>query len=415
MPSVSNSQDIEFPVPELAPCSRCGSITRVALATVVYEFGVNSDEAGIVCPRCFRDYRQCTGCGTYVHRGNTRNCMTTAGANVFLCNTCYGWSTISCQTCGTRYSPVLGQTHELFVFDQNGQFRLCQRCCNDYRFCTHCQRVVEHERMYTDEMCNACATERGLIVSVRNHSYKPISHFNNITPINTSLIPYIGLELEVVCPLSSSGRNTIRLDMARELHDAMPQNTIYFKEDGSLSAGGIEIVTHPMTLEFIEHHNIFATFERVLRNHKVLSGDTNCCGFHIHVSNTPFIESTWYKNTMADYLYRHYSEIVRISRRTNEQIDRWARIVNRGTNSYRPGSRYVALNIEPEWTYEFRFFRGSILAESLYSMTKFIYNFTTRCRNEKISPKSTFLSIPVDELWEGKPIQSAGDEIKLYV
>lgn len=95
------------------------------------------------------------------------------------------------------------------------------------------------------------------------------------------MIPrYFGVEPEI-----DDGGHSDR--NAKILLDAVNTDAeyIYIKTDSSLH-DGLEIVTHPMTLDFHLHH--FA-WDKLLRTASALgyrADDTETCGLHIHVNRS---------------------------------------------------------------------------------------------------------------------------------
>ena len=118
-------------------------------------------------------------------------------------------------------------------------------------------------------------------------------------------------------------------DNARRLlaiaNQGQPQ--LYCKHNGSLD-DGFELVTHPMSLSY---HRTEMPWEALLREAVrmgYLSHQSGTCGLHIHVSREAFGDT--YANqeaAIARVLYffeKHWEELLKFSRRTQRQLDRWA-------------------------------------------------------------------------------------------
>ena len=102
---------------------------------------------------------------------------------------------------------------------------------------------------------------------------------------------------------------------------------MYAKHDGSI-ADGFELVSHPMSLEYhlnmMNWRGVFATaLELGYRSHQ-----TSTCGLHIHVNRSAF-GSTYEEQEDAIgrvvyFVESHWNELLKFSRRTEENINRWA-------------------------------------------------------------------------------------------
>lgn len=109
----------------------------------------------------------------------------------------------------------------------------------------------------------------------------------------------------------------------REIHD----EKIYIKCDGSLD-DGMEIVTHPMTLDYHRNHMPWKEImgEAIslgYKNHK-----SGTCGLHVHVNRETFGETREAQDdAISRVLYfveHHWNELLRFSRRTESQMNQWA-------------------------------------------------------------------------------------------
>jgi hypothetical protein len=146
---------------------------------------------------------------------------------------------------------------------------------------------------------------------------------------------------------------------------------IYIKTDGSLD-DGMEIVTHPMTLKY---HMEKARWREIIAKALELgykSHQTSTCGLHCHVNRTSLGKTTEEQEvTIGKILFfveRFWDELLRFSRRTEYQINRWAaryglkeRPKDVLDNAKKSGlGRYTCVNITNYETIEFRIFRGTL-------------------------------------------------------
>jgi hypothetical protein len=173
---------------------------------------------------------------------------------------------------------------------------------------------------------------------------------------------------------------------------------IYIKEDGSLSRDGMEIVTHPATLDY--HINQFPWTDicQTALSYGYRSHDTDTCGLHIHASRSLFGDSILEQDlTIAKIILlvdRWYdTHILRFARRNLSKMRQWA---DKPNADIRPGdddidavdkskktadSRYKAVNLCNYSTVEFRFFRGTLNRASI----QWVDTMINYCRNTPLN------------------------------
>ena len=145
---------------------------------------------------------------------------------------------------------------------------------------------------------------------------------------------------------------------------------IYIKHDGSLD-DGLEIVTHPMTLSY---HMSEMPWQAVIAKARQLgytSHQSGTCGLHVHVNRSSLGDTYQQQDdTSARILFlveTFWHELLRFSRRTQSQLNRWAArygrkdepkdVLKSAEGSY---NRYTCVNLVPHSTIEFRLFRGTL-------------------------------------------------------
>lgn len=285
----------------------------------------------------------------------------------YYCRDCLEELTVICDHCGSR----------IFVEDDegNGRISLCNRCfSNFYTTCDRCGRLIRNEDAYYPDddddipYCHSCYEEHSLI---HHYSFKPDPVFYGDGD------RFFGVELEVDCGGESSSNAKKMLDIANESvwH-------IYCKHDGSLDEG-FEIVTHPMTLDY---HSNSMPWQSVLRKLKEMgyrSHQTSTAGLHVHV-NRDSLGCTYHEQeeTIARILYlveKFWEELVKFSRRTLAQLDRWAArygfkdspqdILKTAKGGY---GRYTSVNLSNEETVEFRIFRGTLKYDSILATLQLV-------------------------------------------
>ena len=101
------------------------------------------------------------------------------------------------------------------------------------------------------------------------------------------------------------------------------------------------------------------------------SHQSGTCGLHVHVNRSSLGDTYWKQDdTIARILFLAETfchELLRFSRRTQYQLDRWAArygrkeepqdVLRSAKGSY---NRYTCVNLTPSQTIEFRIFRGTL-------------------------------------------------------
>ena len=207
----------------------------------------------------------------------------------------------------------------------------------------------------------------------KRYSYKP-------TPIFYGRGErFLGVELEI----DRGGRDTDNAQEILDIANTADKKRLYIKTDSSLD-DGLELVTHPMTLDY--HLNEF-NWESILRtavNMGYRSHQTSTCGLHVHVNRDAFgSNQAEQEEIIAKILFfieKHWAEMFKFSRRSQYNMDRWAarygyektgkEILEKAKGSYT--SRYVAVNLKNYYTIEFRLFRGTLKYNTLIATLQMV-------------------------------------------
>jgi len=248
----------------------------------------------------------------------------------------------------------------------------CDRCedcgrnpcnCGEYYYCDDCDSYpCRCNDTQGGEYCDDCDsyscrcndTQSGAYV--RGYSYKPRPVFYGNGPL------YLGMELEIEtrakAPVLAVAGNAFG-DLA------------YYKEDGSLSDRGFEIVTHPMSHEYAMDSFPWQALPEMRRAGAFIR-DRYENGLHVHVSRAGFTDAAHTFKWMKLW-YRNERQMTALARRDS---DSWASFSNdvrkaqkhlvkhKGgywdrDQSYDYG-RYNAINTCPTDTFEVRVFASSL-------------------------------------------------------
>ena len=278
----------------------------------------------------------------------------------WLCESCADELTVVCDACGERiYS-------EDAVEDSN--YTLCESCFDeDYVRCADCDRILRRDRAYWDgddnAYCASCWDEHCDII--HEYSYTPDLVFHG------KGLRHFGVELEI----DDCGTDRYNAEKLLNIANADTEN-LYIKTDGSLD-DGLELVTHPMTLEYHLNEMPWATVLRKAQEFDYLSHAAGTCGLHVHISRLAFgCTYEQQEAAIARLLYfveKFWAELLRFSRRTQGQMNRWAarygiRLTPTEQISHAKNScagRYTAVNLTNSDTVEIRMFRGTLKLNTL--------------------------------------------------
>ncbi len=303
----------------------------------------------------------CSHCGSFIDTDDYEEFN-----EEILCSDCIDNFTSICDCCGER----------IWSEDTYGDeyTTLCYHCYNNhYTRCEECDSIIHNDDAYEYDdgyFCCECYQNIRRNTSIHEYGYKPEPIFYGDSN------HYFGVELEI----DGAGKDD---DYAQELLDIanIHGEHIYIKTDGSLD-DGIEIVTHPMSLEYhkdfcwedIMHHSVRLGY----RSHQ-----TSTCGLHVHVNRDSLGENRDKQDEVISrilyFVEHHWNEILKFSRRSEYAMNRWAArygyenspkaIMDKAKKNY---GRYVAVNLCNYHTIEFRLFRGTLKYNTLIATLELV-------------------------------------------
>jgi hypothetical protein len=292
-------------------CMRCDQPLGDAL-TEVHPYSSAVWSAEFICSDCLPLFTQCYMCDRWdyndevirpVDQTRRNYCRVCATRNLICCNDCGVWARFSDQP--------------------------------DY--CNDCAPAslwhYDEENDYDDD-------GDGLIHS---YSYTPYPlTFYGDGPA------YLGMELEISTYDSE--------EIARAIHSKLGDQ-VYCKYDGSVS--GIEMVTHPMSHEYLQKEIDWSFLDDLERR----GCDAEDNGIHVHISRAAF-DSPAHVYRWMRLIYRNRRAVQRIARRSGDQ---WASFSSHDRAQFKEfakgdhnGERYSAINVQNNNTFEVRIFRGSL-------------------------------------------------------
>ena len=226
--------------------------------------------------------------------------------------------------------------------------------------CRSARMWTKTEPTPTDDTVNGMQ-----FIEVHDYSYKPTPRFS---PNGGRL--YFGVELEVEW---GDNRNLLFGIVRR-----FGEDRLYLKYDSSVE-NGVEIVFQPFQISAYKQGAYREMLDNVfdLRHNGYLSYDArSSCGMHVHVPKSVLTTADLYKTYR--FFYKNRGFIQRISGRTYDQMDNWARIPNNIYSALmwakydHDDDRHVCLNKYPSDTYEFRIFRGTLHPIGFFKNLEFV-------------------------------------------
>ena len=214
-------------------------------------------------------------------------------------------------------------------------------------------------------------------LTINGRGYERLSyHSYNYPSVPDDNTPRFGLEIEV--DRSNSSRTNITGNFQDKFLDL-----IHVEKDGSLSSGGMEIITNPMTeAEYLLFRNDFKELLSKLDQVGFSAHDGGRCGLHIHVSikDRSNSDEEYFKH--VDY-FKYYEEELRSIARRDRGYHEKPLITSRENSSEnisRKSNRYCPVS-HPSRTYggktiEHRYFRGTLCFGTFDNIVKRVIEST---------------------------------------
>ena len=285
-----------------------------------------------------------------------------------LCRHCAAGLTALCDECGTRI---------YLEHDEGDSNRfLCPSCRERYYTRRdRCNTLVYNENVYEydgENLCVDCYDEVCSEGPIHEYDYVPDLVFHG------KGLRKFGVELEIDEGGKSRANAKHFLDIANR--DAA---NLYVKSDGSLD-DGLELVTHPMSLDYHLHEMPWAAILDKAKQLDYRSHSTNTCGLHVHISRMAF--GCTYETQeeciarLVFFVEKFWPELLRFSRRTQGQLNRWAARygmkLNPKDQMYHAknscAGRYTAVNLTNADTVEIRLFRGTLKLNTLIATLQLV-------------------------------------------
>ena len=225
-----------------------------------------------------------------------------------------------CESCADRLTVVCDHCNER-IYEENAveddHYILCDHCFDEYYIrCEDCSRIISRDRAYWDNddnvYCSSCWDEHCEVIHEYNYTPDLVFHGKGLR--------HFGVELEI----DDGGTVNSNAEKLLNIANANGEN-LYIKTDGSLDEG-LELVTHPMTLEYHLNEMPWAEVLRKAQSMGYLSHAAGTCGLRSHLSPCVrlHLRAAGSRDCSPAVLRREFwAELLR-SRRTQSQMNRWA-------------------------------------------------------------------------------------------
>ena len=282
-----------------------------------------------------------------------------------VCSDCVEMHTVICDHCSER----------IFISAsiQDDDISLCQSCYDEYyHTCENCGRIIHSNSTNWRgdyPYCDSCYDN--FSDEIEDYSYKPEPIFYG------DGTRFFGIELEI----DYGGKDDDNARILKEIANVHGEH-IYVKSDGSLDEG-LELVSHPASLDYHKSYQWNEILSKAIslgyRSHQ-----TSTCGLHIHVNRNSFGDEREEQDEVISrilfFVEKHWSELLKFSRRSEYSINRWAarygyektgkEILDKAKKGN--NGRYAAVNLMNYSTVEFRLFRGTLKYNTLIAAIELV-------------------------------------------
>jgi hypothetical protein len=323
------------------------------------------EEETTQCISCSKTLHPGQGCESDSPRDRYRSDHGSGGRLCFDC-------AVTCENCASVVGTDRVRTVSIFR-----PAMWCEECCEDYlSYCEGCEvEVLREESFYCEDECDGDFCQSCYDDHVAEHGSGPLHDYGyKPDPIFMGKGPrYFGVELEI------DGAGQDRDKAEKILVHSKQEELYYIKTDSSLDAG-MEIVTHPGSLDYHLNRFPWDAISKTARDLGYKSHDAGTCGLHVHVSRAALGKTHTARELTVSklivLLWRHWHKLYTFSRRSS---DSWCRqqydfekLSQAGLDDAKTKGHSVALNVEHYDTIEFRMFRGSLNTRTLKAALRMV-------------------------------------------
>lgn len=339
------------------------------------------------CPGCISRFSKCDECGTRDPYVDYWTALDENGRRieVSLCRSCLRNKYHTCSICKCRSKTVKimkGKVMTKVVCARcasGSEYQECPKCFGFHREfingeCTKCHATYTNNQCSNcgmirddDGNCRACGHSKR---NIYNYTLKPHCQFHS-TPKDEKKGEnlFLGIENEVTFESESSMYYALQ-----KVYDNLGPEYVICKSDSSIEGHGFEIVTQPMTLDFLNNQmELQHLFTRSML-------DDESCGCHIHVSRSA-INGDGHIYKITNFVHSNYDFINRIAERDyneyNEELYTKPSKVVLDHKKYKESERHIRVNLNNKHTIEFRMFAACLDATKIRVNAEFCHALVT--------------------------------------
>lgn len=281
--------------------------------------------------------------------------ITLANGNT-ICRDAYEYNYFTCEDCGEVY-----HTDDAYW--------------SDYEECYYCEDCIgNHESEYISEY--------------HDHDYEDEFRMTSEDEENDNKL-FFGIEIEIEAKYRSSNHDNLASEILNLTDDFV------FEQDGSLN-NGFEIISMPFSKNYMKEtleDDLYAMLQTI--NEHNYEGK-NTCGLHFHVSYEA-IRSIPNLLKIVEY---YKEELTILSRREESSLNRWSpfytknfdkeeitnEMIEEIVDDYQ--SRYHAINLDNNYTVEFRIFKSTTDHKTLMATWELVNNIVAFANDHEIKLNS---------------------------
>lgn len=342
---------------------------------------INRDSTLLVGTRTFGRIIDCDECGVPMLMSTSEYSSTLLNSRIdnILCTTCYS----SARARQHSISLKITTARKLHREEAREKLSLLAMKTKTATKCGRCELPAYAEEIWDGgcPSCNAQISKQRLMP----YNYKPYPVFLPSCDIDQSQTPFFGVEYEISFDTqrlmtTESMNKYVSLIMGdyctiNNIKDKELPN-VYCKYDSSIGFG-IEIVTHPMTLEYHQNEMKWdVLLDTLVRKYNAIA--TNRCGIHVHISRAFLSQSDRIK--LAMFFAQNRSLFVKIAGRETERMAKFKKLSyvyneadkkilapNCILHSINSSNRHEAINWNNPYTIEFRIYSSTTNPNMLLS------------------------------------------------
>lgn len=367
-------------------CEYCNCEVEIEVETSEEEIMANEH----LCTDCFYDlYSYCDYCGDIELRDDL----------MWLEDSC----TCTCEHCAEHNDNIIWcEDHDRYEYQEdediitlaNGN-TICRDAFEwgEYFFCEDCEQYFHVDYACYSEMdecyyCEDCIGDHvsEYISEYHDHDYDEFKMTDEDEENDNKL--FFGMELEI----EANHRNN-HDNLASEILNLT--DDFVFEQDGSLN-NGFEIISMPFSRNYMKEtleDDLYAMLQTINKHNYE---GKNTCGLHFHISYDA-IRSIPNLLKIVEY---YKEELTILSRREESSLNRWSpfytknfdkeeitnEMIEEIVDDYQ--SRYHAINLDNNYTVEFRIFKSTTDHKTLMATWELVNNIVAYANDYDVELKS---------------------------